>query len=135
MSTSPLRGRWLPDAHDLQNISVTVTPKSSDVEFLQAPHTRMISGRLPAVFLSYHTLNLPQLPARAILSPHNLAFVLLNHLVMRHPNSLEKTTIRLTDADRKILERLTELTGLKQSQLIRASLRVLLRNVERPVER
>ena len=48
---------------------------------------------------------------------------------------MEKTTIRLTDADRKILERLTELTGLKQSQLIRASLRVLLRNVERPAER
>jgi len=56
-------------------------------------------------------------------------------LVMRHPHNLEKTTIRLTEADRKILERLTELTGLKQSQIIRASLRVLLRRVERPVEK
>ena len=54
---------------------------------------------------------------------------------MRHPSSLGKTTIRLTEADRKILERLTELTGLKQSQVIRAALRVLLRRVERPVEK
>jgi hypothetical protein len=54
---------------------------------------------------------------------------------MRYPGELEKTTIRLTQADRKILERLTELTGLKQSQLIRASLRVLLRRVEQPVEK
>lgn len=51
---------------------------------------------------------------------------------MEHPAKSEKTTIRLTEADRKILERLTELTGLKQSQLIRASLRALLRRVEQP---
>src|SRR5215469_17987045 len=85
--------------------------------------------------LTYHSLNSCQFPRRAIRSPHNLASVLLRHPGMRHPHNLEKTTIRLTAADRKILERLTELTGLKQSQLIRASLRVLLRNVERPVER
>jgi hypothetical protein len=54
---------------------------------------------------------------------------------MRHPRNLVKTTIRLTEVDRKILERLTELTGLKQSQVIRAALRVLLRRVERPVEK
>jgi hypothetical protein len=54
---------------------------------------------------------------------------------MPHASNLEKTTIRLTEADRKILERLTELTGLKQSQIIRASLRVLLRRVERPIEK
>lgn len=54
---------------------------------------------------------------------------------MPHASNLEKTTIRLTEADRKILERLAELTGLKQSQIIRASLRVLLRRVERPVEK
>jgi hypothetical protein len=54
MATSPLKVRWLPDAHDLQNIRVNVTPKSSDVEFLQALHTRMIFRRLPAVFLSYY---------------------------------------------------------------------------------
>ena len=61
--------------------------------------------------------------------------VALPAIVMRHPHNFQKTTIRLTDADRKILERLSELTGLKRSQLIRASLRVLLRNVERPVEK
>jgi hypothetical protein len=97
--------------------------------------TRMFFGWLPAVFSSYHSRNPSQFPARAIHSPHNLAFVLLRYLVMPHPHNLEKTTIRLTEADRKILERLTELTGLKQSQLIRASLRVLLRNVERSAER
>ena len=59
----------------------------------------------------------------------------LPHSVMGHTENLEKTTIRLTGADRKILERLAELTGLKQSQLIRASLRVLLRSVERPLEK
>jgi len=85
--------------------------------------------------LTYHSLNSYQFSRHAIHPPHNLASVLLRQLVMRHPHNLEKTTIRLTEADRKILERLTELTGLKQSQLIRASLRVLLRNVERPVER
>ena len=63
---------------------------------------------------------------------HPYCFIIL---VMRNSHNLDKTTIRLTGADRKILERLTELTGLKQSQLIRASLRVLLRNVERPVEK
>jgi hypothetical protein len=54
---------------------------------------------------------------------------------MRHPSNLEKTTIRLTEADRKVLQRLTELTGLKQSQAIRAALRALLRRVEQPVEK
>ena len=53
---------------------------------------------------------------------------------MRHASDSEKTTIRLTQADRKILQRLTDLTGLKQSQVLRAALRVLLRRVERPVE-
>ena len=54
--------------------------------------------------------------------------------VMRHLSKLEKTTIRLTEADRKVLLRLTELTGLKQSQVIRAALRALLRRVQRPTE-
>ena len=54
---------------------------------------------------------------------------------MRNLPNVEKTTIRLTQADRKILERLAELTGLKQSQLIRASLRVLLRRVELHAEK
>jgi ribbon-helix-helix CopG family protein len=54
---------------------------------------------------------------------------------MRHQLKLEKTTIRLTEADRKILQRLNELTGLKQSQVIRAALRALLRRVERPPEK
>jgi hypothetical protein len=54
---------------------------------------------------------------------------------MRHLSFLEKTTIRLTEADRKILRRLTDLMGLKQSQVIRAALRVLLRRVERPIEK
>jgi uncharacterized tellurite resistance protein B-like protein len=53
---------------------------------------------------------------------------------MRHLSKLAKTTIRLTESDRKILQRLTDLTGLKQSQLIRAALRALLRRVERPIE-
>jgi len=55
--------------------------------------------------------------------------------VMRHLLKLQKTTIRLTEADRKILQRLNELTGLKQSQVIRAALRALLRRVERPTEK
>ena len=54
--------------------------------------------------------------------------------VVRRLTKLEKTTIRLTEADRKILLRLTDLTGLKQSQVIRAALRALLRRVERPIE-
>jgi predicted DNA-binding protein len=54
---------------------------------------------------------------------------------MRHLSKLEKTTIRLTEADRKVLQRLSELTGLKQSQVIRAALRALLRRVERPIEK
>ena len=61
--------------------------------------------------------------------------IALPKLSMPHASNLDKTTIRLTEADRKILERLTELTGLKQSQIIRASLRVLLRRVERPLEK
>ena len=51
---------------------------------------------------------------------------------MRYPSKLEKTTIRLTEADREVLQRLTDFTGLKQSQVIRAALRALLRRVERP---
>jgi len=54
---------------------------------------------------------------------------------MGHLSNLEKTTIRLTEADRRVLQRLTELTGLKQSQVIRAALRTLLRRVEQPVEK
>jgi hypothetical protein len=50
---------------------------------------------------------------------------------MRRPSNLEKTTIRLTEADRKVLQRLTDFTGLKQSQIIRVALRALLRHVER----
>lgn len=55
---------------------------------------------------------------------------------MMHLSKLEhggKTTIRLTEGDRKVLYRLTQLTGLKQSQVIRAALRVYLRRVERHV--
>jgi Arc/MetJ-type ribon-helix-helix transcriptional regulator len=55
--------------------------------------------------------------------------------VVRHLSKSKKTTIRLTEADRTILQRLTDLTGLKQSQVIRAALRALLRRVERPVEK
>jgi hypothetical protein len=40
-----------------------------------------------------------------------------------------KTTIRLTEADRKILNELIEITGLKQSQVIRTALRVLHRSI------
>lgn len=54
---------------------------------------------------------------------------------MRYPANQEKTTIRLTEADRKILERLTALTGLKQSQVIRVSLRIMLQRVEQPVQK
>jgi hypothetical protein len=53
--------------------------------------------------------------------------------IVGHPSNLEKTTIRLTEADRKVLQRLTSFTGLKQSQVIRVALRAWLRRVERPI--
>ena len=42
----------------------------------------------------------------------------------------QKTTIRITEADRKILQKLRGYTGLKNAQLIRAGLRTLLRVIE-----
>ena len=78
---------------------------------------------------------MPISPTRHTLATQFGIRIALPTLSMPQASNLEKTTIRLTEADRKILERLTELTGLKQSQIIRASLRVLLRRVERPVER
>lgn len=41
-----------------------------------------------------------------------------------------KTTIRLTDADLQILKKLQSYTGLKNSQIIRAALRTMLRRIE-----
>jgi hypothetical protein len=41
-----------------------------------------------------------------------------------------KTTIRLTEGDKKVLAKLQSLTGLRQSQIIRAALRTLLRRLE-----
>jgi hypothetical protein len=41
-----------------------------------------------------------------------------------------KTTIRLTEADKNVLAKLQSLTGLRQSQVIRAALRTLLRRLE-----
>jgi hypothetical protein len=41
-----------------------------------------------------------------------------------------KTTVHFTEADKKVLAKLQSLTGLRQSQLIRAALRTLLRRLE-----
>jgi hypothetical protein len=41
-----------------------------------------------------------------------------------------KTTVHFTEADKKVLAKLQSLTGLRQSQVIRAALRIMLRRVE-----
>jgi hypothetical protein len=46
-------------------------------------------------------------------------------------NKLRKTSIHFPEADRKLLAKLQSLTGLRQSQIIRAGLRALLREIER----
>jgi hypothetical protein len=104
---SPLRLRWFSDWHDLQDNSPSLSNHS--------PIPRQD-------FRLRHT------------SATQFGIWIANLCVMRHLSKLAKTTIRLTESDRKILQRLTDLTGLKQSQLIRAALRALLRRVERPIE-
>jgi hypothetical protein len=42
-----------------------------------------------------------------------------------------KTTIRFTKADRALLAKLQDSTGLRQSQIVRAGLRALFREIER----
>jgi hypothetical protein len=69
-------------------------------------------------------------PATAIHSPYLSVY---KNLYLRgsvgHHGQL-KTTIRLTEADKKVLTKLQSLTGLRQSQIIRAALRTLLRRLE-----
>jgi hypothetical protein len=42
-----------------------------------------------------------------------------------------KSTLYLTEADKTVLAKLLPLTGLRQSQIVRAGLRALLREIER----
>ncbi len=42
-----------------------------------------------------------------------------------------KTTLYLTEAYKKVLAKLMQLTGLRQSQVVRMGLRALLREIER----
>lgn len=135
MATSPLKLRWLPDLQDLQD--TTVTPPTLSMLVVFIPNLQMPMTFRPLVpwSLAYHNLNSSQF-AHAPYACHTIWYLdCFITVVMRHLPNLEKTTIRLTQADRNILQRLTELTGLKQSQLIRASLRVLLRRVELAVEK